>query len=413
MDNNVVELFLALGIIIASAQLAGAAARALGQPRVFGELIAGVVLGPTVLNLLDWPLFHDPELLHHTIIDLAELGVLFLMFTIGLEVHLGELFSVRKVALWGGVLGAVLPILLGAPIILLYDYSTEAAIFVGVTVAATSVSISAQTLLELGVLRTREGLGLLATAVVDDVLAILLLSITVATLGTGSSASTLDLVWIFVRMMLFIGVGMGIAWVILPRALNRIHRSRSLGTGTAAFALIAALIFGWAAEALGGIAAITGAFMAGMGLSQTTESTKHSIETAVQNISYSFMVPIFFVNVGLNVDLTQLGIDLLPLTGLLLLSSVLSKVIGSGLGARIGGFTTGESFRLGVCMISRGEVGLIIASVGLSSGFLSEELFQPVFVVILLTTVLTPPLVRLVFRGRTQQQRPKLSSEQA
>ena len=413
MESNVIELFLALGIIIAASQFAGAAARSLGQPRVFGELIAGVVLGPTVLNLLDWSVFHDPEQLHHTIAELAELGVLFLMFTVGLEVHLGELLSVRKVAVWGGVLGAVLPIVLGAPIVLLYDYSTEAAIFVGVTMAATSVSISAQTLLELGVLRTKEGLGLLATAVVDDVLAILLLSITVATLGTGESAGALDLVWIFVRMMLFIVVGMGIAWTILPRALNRIHRSRSLATGTAAFALIAALIFGWAAEALGGIAAITGAFMAGMGLSQTTENTKENIEKAVQNISYSFLVPIFFVNVGLNVDLTQLGIDLLPLTGLLLLSSIISKVLGSGLGARIGGFTTVESFRLGVCMISRGEVGLIIASVGLSSGFLNEELFQPVFVVILLTTVLTPPLVRLVFRGRTEQPRPKLASEHA
>jgi Kef-type K+ transport system membrane component KefB len=413
VESNVIELFLALGIIIAAAQLAGAAARALSQPRVFGELIAGVVLGPTVLNFLDWSIFHDPEMLHHTITELAELGVLFLMFTVGLEVHLGELLSVRKVAVWGGVLGAVLPILLGAPIILLYDYSTEAAIFVGVTVAATSVSISAQTLLELGVLRTKEGLGLLATAVVDDVLAILLLSITVATLGTGESAGALDLLWIFVRMMLFIVIGMGIAWTLLPRLLNRIHRSRNLATGTAAFALIAALIFGWAADALGGIAAITGAFMAGMGLSQTTESTKHVIEEAVQNISYSFLVPIFFVNVGLIVDLTELGTHLLPLTGLLLVSSIISKVLGSGVGARIGGFTTAESFRLGVCMISRGEVGLIIASVGLSSGFLNEELFQPVFVVILLTTVLTPPLVRLVFRERTQQPRQKLSSEQA
>lgn len=402
-SGSVIELFLALGFIIAAAQLAGATARSFGQPRVFGELLAGVVLGPTLLNLLHWPTFHEPEMLSHTIAELAELGVLFLMFTVGLEVHLSELLAVGRVAILSGTLGAILPIVLGAPVILFYDYGIEAAIFVGVVVAATSVSISAQTLLELGLLRTREGLGLLATAVVDDILAILLLSITVATLGTDTQASIGELLWIFTRMVLFILGATAVAWVILPRLMNSVFRHRQLTQSTAAIALTAALVFGWAADELGGVAAITGAFIAGMGLSQTTDQTKQTIEGAVRNISYSFLVPIFFVNVGLNIDLKQLGLDALPLTGLLLLSSIVSKVVGSGIGARLGGFTTPEAFRLGVCMISRGEVGLIIASLGLSSGFLSEELFQPVFVVILLTTVVTPPLVRLIFRDRTQQ----------
>ncbi len=410
-SGSVIELFLALGLIIAAAQIAGATARSLGQPRVFGELLAGVILGPTLLNLLHWPTFHDPEMLSHTIAELAELGVLFLMFTVGLEIHLNELLAVGKVAIFGGTFGALLPIALGAPIILFYDYGTEAAIFVGVTVAATSVSISAQTLLELGLLRTREGLGLLAAAVVDDILAILFLSITIATLGTGAQASVGELIWIFVRMLLFILGAVAVAWTVLPRLLNSVFRQRQFAQSTAAFALTAALVFGWAADELGGVAAITGAFIAGMGLSQTTDQTKQTIEVAVRNISYSLLVPVFFVNVGLNIDLKQLGVDALPLTGLLLLSSIVSKVAGSGLGARMGGFTTPEALRLGVCMISRGEVGLIIASLGLTSGFLSDELFQPVFVVILLTTVITPPLVRLVFRDHTDQL--QLSSDRA
>lgn len=404
-SSPVVQLFLVLGLIIAAAQLAGSLARTLGQPRVFGELLAGVLLGPSLLDILHWEMFTDPEALSHSITEFAELGVLFLMFTVGLEVHLRELLSVGKVAIWGGVLGAVLPVVLAFPVVLLFDYSTESAIFVGVVMAATSVSISAQTLLELGILRTQEGLGLLATAVVDDVLAILLLSVVIATLGPDTeSASVGALVWIFVRMILYLGGALMVAWFVLPRLFNWLHRHRQFASGTAAFALIAALVFGWSADVLGGVAAITGAFIAGVGLSQTTERTKHVIEDTVQHISYSFLVPIFFVNVGLHTDLSEIGLDLLPMAALLLLVAVVSKIVGSGLGARLGGFDRAAAFRLGVCMISRGEVGLIIASLGLSSGLLSRELFQPVFLVILLTTVLTPPLVRLVFRDQVRPQ---------
>ena len=163
------------------------------------------------------------------------------------------------------------------------------------------------------------------------------------------------------------------------------------------------MIFGWSADYLGGIAAITGAFIAGMGLSQTHESVREEIESAVQSISYTFLVPIFFVNVGLHIDLLSIGTDLIPLAVVLLIVAVVTKVAGAGLGARLGGFDNGESFRLGVSMISRGEVGLIIASLLLSMGLLSQKLFEPIFLVILLTTVLTPPLVRLVFRHKAEE----------
>ncbi len=396
----VVQLFLALGLMIGAAQLAGAAARSIGQPRVFGELLAGVILGPTLLNMSHSGLFDNPELLSTTLEEFAELGVLFLMFTVGLEVHLKELLNVGKVALWGGTIGAVLPVVMAAPVVLLYDFEIEAALFVGVVLAATSVSISAQTLLELGVLRTKEGLGLLATAVVDDILAILLLSVVIATLGSESSASAADLLWIFVKMVLYLSGAMAAAWFVLPRLFNWIHHNRQIASGTASFALIMALFFGWSADVLGGVAAITGAFIAGMGLSQTNERAKIEIVSTVQHISYSFLVPIFFVNVGLHIDLTQVEGDMIPLALLLIVAATISKIVGSGIGARLGGFSNGESFRLGVCMISRGEVGLIIATLGLANGLLERKLFEPVFLVILVTTVMTPPLVRWVFRDR-------------
>ncbi len=399
MESSLIsQLFLALGLMLAAAQLAGAAARVIGQPRVFGELLAGVILGPTLFDMLHWGVFDDPELVAKTLEELAELGVLFLMFAVGLEVHLKELLNVGRVAMWGGVLGAAVPVGMALPAVLIFDFDFEAALFVGVVLAATSVSISAQTMLELGVLRTREGLGLLATAVVDDILAILLLSIVIATLGSESSASAADLIWIFVRMMLYLGGAMAVAWYVLPPLFNFIYRSRQLGASTASFALIMALFFGWSADLLGGVAAITGAFIAGMGLSQTTSRAKVEIETTVQRLSYSFLVPIFFVNVGLHIDLLGISRDMLPLAALLIVIAMVSKIVGSGVGARLGGFTNGEAFRLGVCMISRGEVGLIIATLGLANGLLDTELFEPIFLVILVTTVVTPPLVRWVFR---------------
>jgi Kef-type K+ transport system membrane component KefB len=260
--------------------------------------------------------------------------------------------------------------------------------------------ISAQTLLELGVLRTKEGMGLLATAVVDDVLAILLLSIVIATMGPGTDASVGEIAWILARMALYLVGALAVAWFVLPRAFHRLHHMRQLASGTASFALITALLFGWSADALGGVAAITGAFIAGVGLSQTNPRVKSEIENVVRSISYSFLVPVFFINVGLHADLTEFKLSALPLTVLLVVVAVISKIAGSGVGARLGGFTNRESFRLGVCMISRGEVGLIIASLGLANGLLDADLFQPLFVVILLTTVLTPPMVRLVFHGR-------------
>jgi Kef-type K+ transport system membrane component KefB len=277
--------------------------------------------------------------------------------------------------------------------------------------AATSVSISAQTLLELGVLRTKEGLGLLATAVVDDILAILLVSLVIATLGPNAEdAAAADLLWIFVRMMLYLAGALLVAWFVLPRLFNWLHHQPLFAARIASSALIAALVFGWSADALGGVAAITGAFIAGMGLSQTNERTKHAIEEAVQHISYDLLVPIFFVNVGLHADLTQIGADMIPLALLLLIVSVITKIAGSGVGARLGGFALDESFRLGVCMISRGEVGLILVSLLVSMNMLASELFEPVFLVILLTTVLTPPLVRWVFRSQTESEL-KLSTD--
>lgn len=394
-NNSVIPLFLALGLMIGAAKIAGSVARALGQPRVFGELVAGIILGPSVLNFLHLPVFAGQPL-EATVRQFAELGVLLLMFKVGLDVHLKELLSVGQVALLAGSLGAILPIILAVPVVVMFGFSTQAAIFIGVVLAATSVSISAQTMMELGVLKTREGRALLAAAVVDDVVAILLLSVAVATTSTQAGSGESVLV-ILLRMVVYSGLAMSVAWFILPRILQMLH-DHHMPHGVTAFALIFALIFGWSAEAFGGIAPITGAFIAGLGLSRINEKIRHEIDTAVNHLAYAFFVPIFFVHVGLVIDLHQITLAALPFAGLLLLSAIASKIIGCGLGARLGGFDNTSAFRLGVSMISRGEVGLIVASAGLALGVFSKEVFPTLFLVILLTTILTPILVRLTFR---------------
>lgn len=407
--NAFIPLMFALGIILLASRAGGAVARRLQQPRVLGQLLVGVVLGPTVLDMLHWGVLQGVDL-QHTLKELAELGVLLLMFNIGLEVHLSELAKVGRVAVFGGVLGVVVPIALTVLVALPAGYDMFPALFAGVTLAATSVSISAQVLLELGYLHTKEGNALLATALIDDVLAILAVSLTLVLAGAQANEGGADLSQLLVivlQMAGYIAVAFALAWYGLPRAFRWIRTRPQLSQsyGIPIFALTAALFFGWSAEYFGGVAAITGAFIAGVGLSQLQgQGMKQEIEQAMTHLAYVFLVPIFFIDVGLETDLSSFPIEALPFMLVLLLMAVISKVFGAGIGARMGGFDLRESLRVGVCMVSRGEVGLIIISIGLTSGLLDNEseLYASLFMVILLTTVLTPPMVRWVFQGKNR-----------
>jgi Kef-type K+ transport system membrane component KefB len=208
-----------------------------------------------------------------------------------------------------------------------------------------------------------------------------------------------------VRMVAYLGLAFAFAWYILPRLIHWIHARPELSHsyGVPAAALVFALLFGWSAERFGGLAPITGAFIAGVGLSHMPEAIKRPIDEAVAHIAYAFLIPIFFVGIGLRVNLSQLQLNALPLAIMLLIAAVAGKVIGVGLGSYRFGFKARQAVRLGVCMIARGEVNLIIVSLGLAGGIFqaNDPLFLSLFLVILLTTVLTPILVRIVFRKPT------------
>ncbi len=263
------QLVFALMVIITAAKAGGWLAVRLRQPAVLGELLMGVLLGPSLLDLLHWPLLAnavEPHLLTETVYHLAELGVVCLMFLAGLEVDVRAMRRTGRVALLAGVIGVAVPLALGALVVLPFGYQGQAALFVGMILTATSVSISAQTLLELGVLRSREGAALLGAAVVDDILVILLLSVFVAL--AASSAGLAAIALISVRMLLYLGLAAAAAFILLPRLADWVD-TQPISEGLAALVLVVTLGFAWLAEAGGGLAAITGAFIAGLGFGRS------------------------------------------------------------------------------------------------------------------------------------------------
>lgn len=390
--SEFLQLALALAVLITAAKAGGYLSLRLGQPSVLGEIVAGLLLGPSVLNVLHHAPFtseHLPETIHL----LAELGVLLLMFLAGLELHIEDLLKSSKVAALAGTLGVVLPIAMGYGIGAAFGMTGLPALFIGMVLAATSVSISAQTLMELRVLRSRVGIGLLGAAVFDDVLVILGLSVITALSGDeGGGLGSVALV--LLSMVVYLAVAIAIGLFVLPRLTRRVDRL-PISQGLTAFVLVTLLLFAWAGEALGSMAAITGAFLAGLFFSRT--SLREHIQAHIAVIAYGLFVPVFFINVGLIANLRMLVGSGLWLIVAMIVVAVVSKILGAGLGARLAGFDNREALQLGVGMMSRGEVGLIVATLGVNQGLLDAQVFAGVVGVVIVTTLLTPPALRSLF----------------
>ena len=390
------QLAFLLSIILLSAKLAGYLSIRLGQPAVLGELLVGILLGPSLIDVLNLP-FID-HALTDTIAELGELGVLLLMFIAGLELHLSELTRNTRVAAYGGTLGVIVPSALGWGVGKLFGMQDSAAIFLGLILGATSVSISAQTLMELKVLRSRVGLSLLAAAVFDDILVILSLSLFLAV--EAGAASLSGILFILARMLAFLALSLALGLWVLPWLMRRIaHLPVSQGALT--LALVVMLAYGLAAEVLGGMAAITGAFIAGLMMARSGE--KERVEHGVHALAYGLFVPVFFINIGLSIDVRTLQTNMLLFALVITLTAILGKWLGAGVGARLGGLGSRESIQLGAGMVSRGEVGLIVASVGIQEGLVVSNEFSSVVVMILVSTVVTPPILRWLFAQEKQK----------
>jgi Kef-type K+ transport system membrane component KefB len=403
--THFLQLLVLLAVTVAAAKLAGAAAVRIGQPAVFGEIFIGLLLGPTVLNVLGLPMFSappegvlltntSPPSLEAVMRDLSEIGVVLLMFVAGLETDVAEMRRVGKVAFWSAFGGVVLPLVAGAAVASAFGFALYwEGIFIGTILTATSVSISAQTLLEIGALRSREGATILGAAVIDDVMGIILLSLIVAVAKASVAGVNVgQIAAVVVRLVVYFA-----AAVIVGRAVPvTLSWARRLPVSQAVLsaAVVIAMIYAWAAEAVGGVAAITGAYIAGVLIAQTT--FKKEIDAGIHPLAYSIFVPVFFIGIGLQADGRVLG-DRVAFTIALLTVAILAKAIGCAVSARWCGFTTHQSIRVGVGMISRGEVGLIVAGYGLANGLISRDVFSASVIVVLVTTMVTPPLLRLVF----------------
>jgi Kef-type K+ transport system membrane component KefB len=390
--SDVLQLMIVLVIILVAAKGSGLLSSALGQPAVLGELLAGVILGPSVINMFSASFLDSPYLEESTHL-LAQLGVVFLMFLAGLETDLSQVNKVRRVAFLAGSLGAIFTIVMGAGASAPFGFSAKESIFIGIILSATSVSISARTLMDLGVLQGRQGLAILAAAVIDDVMGLLVLSFFIAFAVHGGGGPG-DALLILVRVIGFF-TGALIVGRLLLSPLMRWAMKAPMSEGALTSAIVVVLIYAWSSEYIGGVAAITGAFIAGLFLRQT--DAHRLIDERARALAYGFFVPIFFVGVGLSANARDLdGSDALLLLVICLVAAV-SKIVGCGLGAFLAGEPFKSALQIGTGMITRGEVGLIIATVGLSEGLIKTNVYSIIVLTVLATAVATPLLLRIVF----------------
>ncbi|HWI48760.1 MAG TPA: cation:proton antiporter [Rummeliibacillus sp.] len=373
-------------IILFATKIAGHISVRLGQPSVLGKIIVGIILGPA---LLGW--VHDTEVLK----AFSDIGVLLLMFLAGLETNLEDLNRNKKAALLVAVGGIIVPIILGYVGSVYFGLSSAEGIFIGLLLSATSVSISVQTLRELGWLNSKEGATLLGAAVLDDIIVVVLLAVAMSFFaGSDVSISVL----IGKKILFFVFIILASKWLvpIFLKIFSKLKVTETLLSG----ALIICFGFAYFAEYFG-IAGIIGSFVAGIAISQT--NFKKNIESKVEPIAYGIFVPIFFVSIGLSVSFKGIG-DQLGMIVVFSLIAILSKFLGSGLGARLSGFNTQSSMGIGAGMISRGEVALIIAATGLDNKLLPVEYYTPMIIVVVITTIVTPPLLKMIFGKATAKQ---------
>ncbi|KOF57878.1 MULTISPECIES: cation:proton antiporter [Clostridium] len=383
------KIYLDIALILIFTKIGSIISLHFKMPGVLGELIAGVLLGPFVLNLI------QPN---SSITLLSNLGVIMLMFLAGLETNLEELKKAGKSSFVIACLGVLVPLILGTASAYAFFNNFWENLFVGVILTATSVSISVQTLTELGKLNTRSGINILGAAVIDDVLGLILISVILATADSSGGGNT-SLIATFVKIAIFC-IACILSLVFLPKYIDKITQKFKPQSGLALIAIAFALICAFAAEELG-IAAITGAYIFGLVLSPIRH--KEYIEKRIKVISGSFLSPIFFASVGISASIKGVNTEVILITLVMFIIAVIGKVLGCGLGARLFKMSRSEAIQVGVGMISRGEVAIITANIGLNKHIISEEIFLPTIVVVILSTIVTPILLKISYSRKTDK----------
>lgn len=384
-----------IAIILFSTKVLGVFSRKLHMPQVVGALLAGIILGPSITNLItlqgDMGQFLE---------DTAEIGVILLMFSAGLDTDVRELKKNSISACIVAGIGVLVPVLGGFFTYLAVFQPSLAsqqevlkAVFIGVVLSATSVSITVETLREMGKLGGKVGTTILGAAVIDDVLGIIVLTIVTSLQDTSVKVST-----VLLKIALYF-VFIGAVFLVCNKGkkyIERFDKRRSV----AIMAVVFCLVLSYISEAVFGIADITGAYFAGLILCQLKLQSYVNRKTEI--LSYMFFSPVFFASIGLKTSLSAMSGAVLVFSAVLLLVAILSKVMGCGLGAKLCGFSGKDSMQIGVGMISRGEVALIVAQKGSQCGLLNNNLFGAVVLVVIVTTLITPVLLKVVMRETPQ-----------
>lgn len=385
------EFLLFLAIIMISTKLLGLFSRRIHMPAVVGALVAGVVLGPSCLSMITL----DGET-GVFIEQMAEIGVILLMFNAGLDTDLSELKKNGVASLVTALIGVIVPLVGGFLAYSLYfhtDYSDYGevlkAVFVGVVLTATSVSITVETLREMGKLKGKVGTTILGAAVLDDIIGIIVLTIVTSLKDT--SVSPVSVLLKIVLYFIFIG-----AIVVVVMKLRGFLEKRDGERRIVIICTALCFILSYISEEFFGIADITGAYFAGLMLCSL--KIEEYVARRCEIISYLVFSPVFFASVGLKVTLGGMDASIWIFSIVLLVVAILTKVVGCGLGSRVCGCTNKEALQIGIGMVSRGEVALIVAQKGYASGMLDSVLFAPIVVVVIVTTLLTPILLKMVMK---------------
>lgn len=381
------SIFKDLAIIIVFAKLFGIIARKLRAPQVVGEIVAGLIIGPGVLGLVQQTDF---------LVQMAEIGVVLLMFSAGLETDLKELLKTGPIALLIACCGVFIP-LVGGTLLYMGFYGSAPwgsenfykAVFIGVIMTATSVSITVESLREMGKLKGKVGTTILSAAIIDDVIGIIVLTFVVGFKNPESnSGSVIMSTVLFFVLALVVGM-------ILYRIFKKIDARYPHTRRIPIISLALCFFFAYAAEKFFGIADITGAYVAGIVLCSIKDS--NYIEEKMEVSSYMIFGPVFFASIGLKTNIENVDGGILLFSAGFVLVALLCKIIGCGLMAKLCRFRGMDCLKIGVGMMTRGEVALIVAQKGLSVGLLTPVYFTSVILLIIVSSISTPIILKLLY----------------
>lgn len=393
-----VELFrilFPLALLFCVAKFLGLVARKLQMPQVVGEIIAGIILGPCVLNLIN---ISSPQY-GLSIRSIAEIGVIMLMFSAGLGTNLKELLKVGPKALLIACAGVAVPLAAGTGVYYLFGFNNGnrffEALVVGTILAATSVSITVQALKELGYLRSKVGNTILSAAIIDDVIGMIVLTFVITLSNNGEKGGNHEGIGVVcLKVVLFFALTIG-AGFVLYKMFKWLENRRPHTRTIPIFAMAFCFFLSYAAETYFGIADITGAYAAGIIFCELKSASY--IEEKIEICLYMFFGPVFFASVGLKSDLRGISFELIGFVMVLTVVALLAKIIGCGAMARACRFSKSDSLKIGVGMMTRGEVALIVADKGISAGIINKMMNFAVVPLIITSSLLTPIILKILY----------------